>query len=394
MAKKKSAVERKQTDPVKQKMRTNHLLIIGIDLYANGISTLNNAVRDAQMFKALAVEKFQFLENNITELYNEEATRSNILQTFGKLLHQLTDEDNLVFYYSGHGEQQKVGIGELGYWIPSDATLHQSWTYIPNAEIINLFKLSKAHHIFGIVDSCFSGSLFATRKLTTAVERIDSYPSRWLLTAGRSEVVSDGSLGQNSPFATSLLTYLKNTPDDAIWVSDLCNWVLKGMQNNTEKQTPRGEPLQEVGHYGGQFVFLKKGYVPPNEVVPPLAVSMDTNKALPAEKTPTSITEASTIVQPTITTFEDLKTYLFDLITLDLKKALDAYRAINKSSDSSIIQQLSRYNSNKNDFADGIITVEQRNQTNAKITHALTNMVKELEEEMVHLDFRSILHLL
>ena len=32
----------------------------------------------------------------------------------------------------------------------------------------------------------------------------------------------------------------------------------KGVNFNTLKQTPRGEALQDVGHYDGQFVFLKK----------------------------------------------------------------------------------------------------------------------------------------
>jgi hypothetical protein len=76
------------------------------------------------------------------------------------------------------------------------------------------------------------------------------------------EPVSDGALGKNSPFATSLLVHLENNIEDSLWCSDLCNRVLKGVSFNSQKQTPRGEPLQNVGHQGGQFVFYKKGVIP------------------------------------------------------------------------------------------------------------------------------------
>ena len=402
MPNKKSIIKRKPQKEAQPKMRTNHLLIIGIDQYANGISPLNNAVRDAQQFKKLVIEQFQFTKEHITELYNEEATRSNILATFGKLLHQLTDNDNLIFYYSGHGEQVKVGNGTRGYWIPSDAKNNESWTYIPNSEIINLFKLSKAHHIFGIVDSCFSGSLFATRKLTTAVERVDSFPSRWLLTAGRLEVVSDGTLGTNSPFATSLFTYLKNTKEDGIWVADLCSWVLKGMSFNTEKQTPRGEPLQDVGHYGGQFVFYRKGYQPPileqdniSETAPSKIKGINLDEGNQDETTIEEPNESASVsdMPLIINNFSDLQNYLLDLLITDLKKALDSFRTISKDDDSGIIQQLARYNSNTRDFSDGIITVEQRNRTNAQITNALKYMIQKLEEKEIHSDYLSKLGL-
>lgn len=262
-----NAVPRKELTKEKaiMKIRTNHLLLIGIDKYKNdNIPNLNNAVRDAENFRDILISQYQFLPENITSLFNEEATRSNIMHAFSKMLKKLTDQDNLIFYYSGHGIHINSGKSKRGYWVQTETVLGDDWTCIPNDEIIQLFKNSRAHHVFGIVDSCFSGSLFPHRNLDTAAadERIDSYPSRWLLTAGRLETVSDGMSGGNSPFAEAILTYLKNNPDNSFWVSDLCNRVLKGVNYNTEKQTPRGEALQDVGHYGGQFVFHKKGYVP------------------------------------------------------------------------------------------------------------------------------------
>ena len=296
---KKGVVKRAENTEKVTKQRTNHLLIIGIDDYKNGIAKLNNAVRDAKNFKDLLIKKYQFEVKNVTTLYNEQATLQNIRKSFSEILDKLTDADNLIFYYSGHGELKPYGKSERGYWIPFDGELDKDYTYLPNQEINQLFDNSHAHHVFGIVDSCYSGALFH-KNLTNANDRISSYPSRWLLTAGRLELVSDGSLGANSPFATSLLTYLKNNPNDSFWVSDLCNQVIKGMNFNTQKQTPRGEALQGAAHYGGQFVFYKKGYIPEPEV-------LDTPANTDKNQTQRAIHQST---KPKPTNLEELKTFL------------------------------------------------------------------------------------
>lgn len=377
--------KRSKTTSKNTAKRTNHLLIIGIDEYSNGVPTLNNAVRDAENFRDLLLNQYQFDAKNVTTLFNAQATLTNIRRTFSKLLKKLTDKDNLIFYYSGHGEQLPYGREKRGYWIPYDAELGEDYTYIPNEEISLLFKNSSAHHVFGIVDSCFSGSLFQQRSLTTAEDRINSYPSRWLLTAGRLEPVSDGSLGTNSPFATALLTYLKNHPDNSFWASDLCNQVLKGMQFNTTKQTPRGEPLQEVGHYGGQFVFYKKGFTPEPENVPPL-----TNNASNDPQRSTSSTSSAEPIEEIAapSTLVELQNHLKSLAQTNLKKAMEVFQGYLKPSSSKtndLILQLGRYNGTNNQLLGGLITSDQANRTNNQIRYALLSYIDDLEKDDVQL---------
>ncbi len=358
--------------------RTNHLLIIAIDEYLDGeITKLNNAVREAKTFKNLLLEKYQFESRNVTTLFNEEATLRNIRKTFSKILNKLTESDNLVFYYSGHGEQKPYGKVKRGYWIPYDASLNKDYTYIPNEEINLLFKNSRAHHVFGIVDSGYSGSLFQ-RKLGNPNERISSFPSRWLLTSGKQEVVSDGSQGINSPFSTALFSYLKNYPNDTLWVSDLCNEVLKGMDYSSENQIPRGEPLQDSAHYGGQFVFYKKGFIPQPEVtnIPSKVSSKDSSKGIKSStlKTPTSLKE--------------LKTYLKELVAQDLEKGLIQFKKYitpNSPIESDITHQQGSFNRNKNQQLKGLITEQNAALTEARIRYALLSYIDDLEME--DLDF-------
>ena len=342
--------------PKPKKLRKNHLLIIGIDKYSNGISPLNNAVRDAKGFKKILLDRYQFEEANVKELYNEAATKDAILDTFDQYWNTLTDDDNLVIYFSGHGEVHK--FTKKGYWIPVDAELGTRSSYLPNAEVLDFFKYLKAHHVFGIVDSCFSGTLFQTRKLSTQAERLDNIPSRWLLTAGRLELVSDGSLGANSPFATSLLTHLKGNESNSFWASQLCDRVLSAVTFNAEKQTPRGEPLQNAGHQGGQFVFYQKDYVPviSDERKDPVVVVNEPSRELGGGQTnapvvpPPPKKEPSTFDELIITLKEEMAMDNFDSVFDRLK---DVVNPSGRQSTNIILFQ-ARYNRNKNKEMGGL----------------------------------------
>ncbi len=232
----------------------NYLLAIGIDNYEH-CPKLFNAVSDAKSFVKLLTEKYQFESGNIAEIYNEEATRKNIIQALDKMVDKVTPEDNLLIYFSGHGEYDER-LDE-GYWIPVTAEVGAIDYYISNSSIIKFIKAIKSHHTLMIVDSCFSGSLFAERSLG-GEKRQENIPSRWMLTSGRKEPVSDGKPGDSSPFAENILYFLKENVTSGLAIGRLIDDVINATASNA-KQIPRGEPLQDVGHKGGQFFFhLKK----------------------------------------------------------------------------------------------------------------------------------------
>jgi formylglycine-generating enzyme required for sulfatase activity len=233
--------------------RTNHLLAIAIDDYLH-CPKLHNAVKDVEDFAKLMTEKFEFEQKNIRILTNEKATKSNIFKTLEELAGTLTPNDNLVLYFSGHGEYNK--ILKQGFWIPIEAIKQDFSHYISNSTIKDYLSATKTHHTFLIADSCFSGSLFS-RGTKDVAQRLEKNPSRWGLTSGQNEIVADGKPGKNSPFATSLLYHLRQATKP-IGVQKLCDIVLETTAANAH-QTPLGEPLQVEGHKSGQFVFrLKK----------------------------------------------------------------------------------------------------------------------------------------
>lgn len=362
-------------------VRKNHLLVIGIDAYSNGIRPLNNAVLDATAFRDLLLRKYQFEEGRTTALFNEAATKDNILNTFYGFAENLTAQDNLIIYFAGHGELND--ITDRGYWLPADAR-EKSWgSFLSNNDIIDIFKAMKAHHIFAIVDSCFSGALFQ-RSGSVADEKQDRDPSRWLLTAGKKEPVPDGQPGDHSPFCNALLTYLDSHASSSLWVSELCGKVLRGVEFNSQNQSPRGEPLPNVGHYGGQFVFYPKGYVAPAQPAP---TSTPTNKSEtnrggtvspppPPPPPPKEKTHFSDMAELKM----DLKMKIAEDIEVFFTHFDKVFNAQSNRVVNSLIIQKGAYNRAKKDENAGTVSSEFVNRTYARIRHALTNMVDDLNE--------------
>jgi WD40 repeat protein len=231
----------------------NYLFIIGINNYSHW-PRLNNAVNDAQQIKKVLLENYQFTEENTIELYDQIATRSNIYKTFEKLAGLLRPQDNLLVYYSGHGHYNpKLS---LGFWVPVEAQINATEDYIPNGMIQTFVKAINSKHTFLIIDACFSGSLFAQGS-RGYVENVEKLKSRWGLASGRLEVVSDGTIGTNSPFCKYLLSYLTNNQKEKLPVSELIQYVKTAVANNSD-QTPEGNPLKDVGDEGGEFIFYRK----------------------------------------------------------------------------------------------------------------------------------------
>ena len=236
----------------------NYLLAIAIETYTN-LPTLPNAVLDAKAVVKLLTTDFGFESANVIELYDTAATERAVLRQLRELASLLTPADNLVVYFSGHGGFDTVT--NEGTWLPVAAEEDALDTHLPNGRIHTILKVVKARHIFVICDACYAGSFFSRYRNTTTKTRLEKLRSRWGLTAGRKEVVKDGLPGTHSPFAQSLLRHLHSV-DEKIGVAELCGAVLEEVASNNE-QLPRGEPLQDLGHEGGQFFFRRKKEAPP-----------------------------------------------------------------------------------------------------------------------------------
>jgi hypothetical protein len=226
---------------------------IGIDDYKD-YPKLFNAKRDAADVQKLLVQKYKIEASDAKLLLDNEANSKNILDALNEYVEKLGENDQLLIYYSGHGHYNKQ-LDE-GYWIPCDATLGKELDFLPNTTLIKYLKAIPAKHIFLVVDACFSGSLMSSGT-RGYIENVTKYKSRWALTSGRYEAVSDGIEGKNSPFAQYFMKYLTDNTDKKFAVSQLVNYVKQAVSNNAE-QTPWGNAIRHAGDEGGEFVFELK----------------------------------------------------------------------------------------------------------------------------------------
>jgi formylglycine-generating enzyme required for sulfatase activity len=233
----------------------NYLLAIAINAYQH-CTPLNNAVKDVEAFVQLLLSRYAFEQDNITFIKDAEASKRNIEQAFLRLIKTVTPNDNLIVYFSGHGRYDE-NFG--GNWVPVEAgTSEEDWPdYLSNDQVKSYLGRIKSRHTFLIADSCFSGTLFAEKsKERDLSNRTDTEPSRWALTSGKKEIVSDGQSGQHSPFASALLDVLRKAAAPPS-VMEICTLVLEKVAANA-LQTPMASPLGVPGHQGGQMVFYFK----------------------------------------------------------------------------------------------------------------------------------------
>jgi hypothetical protein len=252
---KKLVITRKSTEGEEYNaaIAKNHLLVMGINNYAYW-PKLNNAVKDANDLAGILMTKYSFEFSNITVLKDEQATRSNIYNSLRGLIEKIGPQDNLVVYFSGHGFFDAL-LNE-GYWIPVEAHVNSSGEYISNTEILKILGNINSQHTFLVADACFSGALFADSR-RGYTENVEKFRSRWGLTSGRLEVVSDGTIGTNSPFARRFIQFLSENPKEKFAVSELIQYVKTQVAEDTN-QTPIGNPLKTLGDEGGEFVFYKR----------------------------------------------------------------------------------------------------------------------------------------
>jgi Caspase domain/Sel1 repeat len=194
-----------------------HALIIGNDEYAAYGSPLSNARFDAQTVADVLRKKYRY---KVTLLSN--ATRADILGALNVLKAQLTEMDNLLIYYAGHGQID----GGTGYWLPVDAEpAPQTNNWISNNDITNILKDMEAKHVLVVADSCYGGSLATASRPPLAppdeklrvdwIKTVANTPTRMVMTSGSLSPVLDGGGGQHSIFAMALLEVL-GTNDDVM----------------------------------------------------------------------------------------------------------------------------------------------------------------------------------
>ena len=229
-----------------------YALLIGISNYDDpSITDLDNPVRDTRKIHEILKTRYTFNEEDIFLLTN--VTREEIISAFDKIENKLTENDNLLIFYAGHGYWDERTL--KGYWFPSNAKLNNTACWIRNSTITGYISGIKARHTLLISDACFSGGIFKTRaafsNASKAMSRLYKLPSKKAMTSGTLKEVPDESV-----FLHYLTKNLMENQDEFLPAEKLFFSFKPAVLNNSEN-IPQFGVIKNAGDEGGDFIFIK-----------------------------------------------------------------------------------------------------------------------------------------
>ncbi len=239
-------------------------LLAANQAYAD-LPRLTTPAADARALAELLETRYGFTTRVVVD-----ATRYQLLSALNDLRRTLSETDNLLVYFAGHGEFERE-IGR-GYWLPVDAEKTSTANWISTATITDVIGVLPARHVLVIADSCYAGALTRSSLARLDPEAGDAARAVWLravmtkrsrtaLTSGGLQPVLDAGGGGHSVFAKALLAALAQN-DDVLDARRLhlavAARVAYSASNAGAEQEPEYAPIRFAGHEAGEFVFVPR----------------------------------------------------------------------------------------------------------------------------------------
>ena len=252
--------------PSREAFGQYHALVIG-DVDYQHLPRLNTAVQDAQRLALILREKYDF---KVRLLLN--ATRFDILSALNEFRKQLTDKDNFLLFFAGHGEL--VAQNQRGYWLPVDADPDSDVNWLPNYQVTDMLNLMSAKQVLVIADACYSGALTRSANARLESGKSDQARYEWLktlsqkrsrrvLSSGELKPVLDSDGGNHSVFARALFSALEHN-HAAMEGLELYQKVAAEVSSRSKQlglqQVPQYAGLIHAGHESGDFIFFPKTF--------------------------------------------------------------------------------------------------------------------------------------
>ncbi len=230
-----------------------YALLIGINQYEDpNFTNLDNPITDAESLYNVLVSDYLFDKVNVKFIKNARIT--DIYNALDELSHTLTENDNLLVFYAGHGWWDEDA--NIGYWLPSDARMNSKAKWFRNSTLCDYLKEIDSKHTLIITDACFAGSIFKTRgvsmEASKAIQLLYDMKSRKAMTSGTLTQVPD-----RSAFVKYLINRLAENNERYISSEQLFASFRIAVINNSDVVPQYGE-IRNVGDEGGDFIFIRK----------------------------------------------------------------------------------------------------------------------------------------
>ena len=240
-----------------------YALLIGNNDYRH-LPKLLTPIADIEATAKVLEEKYGFKETILLK----DATRYDIITQLNQLRKKLTEKDNLVIYYAGHGEVDRANMS--GQWLPVDAEPDNTANWISNSALTELVNAITAKHVLVVADSCYSGLLTRTalaniqggRSLdarATWLKKIAAKRARLVLTSGGVAPVLDEGGGDHSVFAKAFIDTLSSNTDvieGQKLFRQVSAMVAVAADRYKVDQVPEYAPIRHAGHESGDFILV------------------------------------------------------------------------------------------------------------------------------------------
>jgi hypothetical protein len=179
--------------------------------------------------------------------------------------HGYAKNNRLVIYFAGHGFSRNNDT--KGYLVPVDAQDPRKNPQTQQAflkvaldmdQVVSWAKQIEAKHVLFVFDSCFSGTIFKQRSLSTSplyIESIINKPVRQFLTAGD----ADQEVPAKSIFSPLFIRGIEGeadlTKDGYVTGSELGLYLRQNLGNYTKLQTPQFGTIRDPELDQGDIVF-------------------------------------------------------------------------------------------------------------------------------------------
>lgn len=243
-----------------------HALIIANENY-DQINDLVTPHADALRAKNILENQYGFQVTVVLD-----ADSATVMKRINDFSSELTEEDNLLIFYAGHGSRINSGEYEAGYWLPVDANPPPEDTFwVSNEFVTRHLSRVKAKRVLVVSDSCYAGLLssdpgflFMGSQANYSMDYVRyKFPkrARLLISSGGDYPVLDNSDSGNSIFAKAFLDVLAESqgiltgPELFLRIRDTVS--ARAAELGFE-QKPELKAIKGAGHEVGEFFFVRR----------------------------------------------------------------------------------------------------------------------------------------
>lgn len=242
-----------------------YALVIAVQDYDN-VESLDTPVNDINSISEVLEKNYGFTVEKVIN-----ADNVSIMEAINNLNQQLTENDNLLIFYAGHGVRLANQKIESGYWLPTNADAPPRDTnWVPNEFVTRHLARLNAKRVLVVADSCYAGLLSSSPDFLMLGQQQNSAEflkykadkrSRLLLTSGGDKPVLDSAGQKHSIFAAAFIDTLKSNKDIMTGpqlFQSIRDRVVKESAAANYKQVPEYKAIKGAGHEVGEFFFVPK----------------------------------------------------------------------------------------------------------------------------------------